>query len=197
MARPPSKEAHEKVLKAAFRLIAERGVEGASMDAIAADSGVSKATVYKHWADKDALLIDVIRHQSASHPDFNTGDARADLTEMLRFLARRPKSRETAKIWPLIMGYAASNPRFARALRQYVLRPRRNLVLRLLAQGAETGGLRENIDPEFAMDLLIGPIMHRRFIDDKNVPPDLPERVVDYFWKAFARTRTATPDGCE
>ena len=49
MARTPSKEAHEKVLKAVLPLIGERGVEGTSMDSIAAAAGVSKATVYKHW----------------------------------------------------------------------------------------------------------------------------------------------------
>ncbi|HVW86443.1 MAG TPA: helix-turn-helix domain-containing protein, partial [Bryobacteraceae bacterium] len=61
MARTPSKEAHDKVLAAAIRLIAERGIEGTSMDAIASASGVSKATVYKHWANKEALLIEVVK----------------------------------------------------------------------------------------------------------------------------------------
>ena len=40
--------------------MAERGVEGSSMDAIAEASGVSKATIYKHWADKDALLLEMV-----------------------------------------------------------------------------------------------------------------------------------------
>ena len=42
MARKPSKEAHEKVLKAVLKLIGERGVEGTSMDAIATGAGVSQ-----------------------------------------------------------------------------------------------------------------------------------------------------------
>ena len=60
MARTPSAAAHEKVLDAAIQLIIERGIEGTSMDAIAQLSGVSKATVYKHWKDKDALCLDVL-----------------------------------------------------------------------------------------------------------------------------------------
>ena len=60
MARTPSASAHEKVLEAAIQLIGERGIEGTSMDAIAQVSGVSKATVYKHWKDKETLCIDVI-----------------------------------------------------------------------------------------------------------------------------------------
>lgn len=188
MARTPSKEAHEKVLSAALKLIVERGIEGSSMDAIAAESGVSKATVYKHWKNKDALLIDVIRHQSADRPTFKSGDPRADIVAMLTHLARKAKSEQLAKIWPRIMGYAANNPKFARAMQEHIFRPRNELILRLLRDWSERGGLRRDVDPELAADLLIGPIIHRRFLDEKNVPADLPERVVEYFWQVFRRS---------
>ena len=56
-----AKAAHRKVIDAALELVADRGVDGASMDAIAARSGVSKATIYKHWEDKDALLLEMHR----------------------------------------------------------------------------------------------------------------------------------------
>jgi AcrR family transcriptional regulator len=188
LARTPSKEAHEKVLNAALKLIGERGIEGSSMDAIAAASGVSKATVYKHWKNKDALLIDVIRRESAAgSPAFDSGDARADLVALLTHMARKAKSEQFARIWPRIIGYTANNPGFARAMQEYIFHPRRELILRLLREASEKNGLRADIDPELAADLLIGPIMHRRFSDGNNVPADLPERVVDYFWQVFRR----------
>jgi AcrR family transcriptional regulator len=187
VARTPSKEAHFKVLRSALQLIAERGVEGTSMDAIAAASGVSKATVYKHWANKDELLIDVIRHQSACYPMFESGHPREDMVDLLRHLAQKVKSEDLARIWPMIISYAMSNPEFGKALQQHVFMPRRDLVLRLLKEGEAKAGLRADIDPEFAMDMLIGPIMHRRFVDDGHVPLDMPERVVDFFWKVFGR----------
>ncbi len=175
------------MLQAAYDLIAERGLEGATMDAIAAASGVSKATVYKHWSNKDALLLDVIRRLSEKYPEFNSGDARADLTALLRHLAYKAKSQELAKIWPHVISYAMSNPAFGRALQDFAFQPRREMVQRLLEQASVSGGLRDDVDPEFAMDLLIGPIVHRRMIDEKNMPPDFPEQVVGYFWKVFAR----------
>ncbi len=55
MARPRSAQAHKKVLDAAVLLFSERGIDATSMDAIAETSGVSKATIYKHWQDKDEL----------------------------------------------------------------------------------------------------------------------------------------------
>ena len=59
MGRPRSAEAHTKVLLAAVHLFAEQGIEATSMDSIAEASGVSKATIYKHWQDKDALCLEV------------------------------------------------------------------------------------------------------------------------------------------
>ena len=57
MPRTRSASAHQKVLKAALELVAEHGIDGTSMDAVARESGVSKATIYKHWADKETIKI--------------------------------------------------------------------------------------------------------------------------------------------
>ncbi len=57
MSRGLSEKAHQKVLQSAAELFADRGIDGTSMDAIANASGVSKATIYKHWADKEALCM--------------------------------------------------------------------------------------------------------------------------------------------
>jgi AcrR family transcriptional regulator len=48
------------VLRAALELFGERGIDATSMDAIAQTSGVSKATIYNHWPNKEALLMDVM-----------------------------------------------------------------------------------------------------------------------------------------
>jgi len=189
VARTPSKEAHEKVLDAALELIAERGIEGTSMDAIAGASGVSKATVYKHWENKDALLIDLIRQRSGKDPEFSTGNPRQDMVDFIRYITHKRKSEDLVRIWPRIIGYAMTNAGFAEALREHAFGPRREIIRSLLRQAAEKRELRADVDPDFALDLLIGPIMHRRFLDEKSIPRDLPDRVVEYFWKAFERRR--------
>src|SRR5215510_2213899 len=94
MPRTRSASAHQKVLKAALELVAENGIDGTSMDAVARESGVSKATIYKHWADKDALLLEMLAEASGlrSRPKFDTGDTRTDLTDLLSY--RPPQSHE-------------------------------------------------------------------------------------------------------
>ena len=77
MARTRSSEAHDKVLRAALDLFGERGIDATSMDAIAQASGVSKATIYNHWADKEALLMEVMEfiHGVNRQPErIDTGD---------------------------------------------------------------------------------------------------------------------------
>ncbi|MBX3688593.1 TetR/AcrR family transcriptional regulator [Dokdonella sp.] len=61
--RPKDLEKRAAILAAAKRLFPSSGYEGTSMDAIAADAGVSKLTVYSHFHDKDTLFLAAIRER--------------------------------------------------------------------------------------------------------------------------------------
>ena len=75
MARGLSEKAHRKVLQAATELFAERGIDATSVDAIAAKSRVSKATIYKHLMDKDELeLLQYVHEMDSDPPDVDSGD---------------------------------------------------------------------------------------------------------------------------
>ena len=183
MSRTPSAAAHEKVIEAAIQLIGERGIEGASMDAIAQLSGVSKATVYKHWKDKDALCIDVVNRLRVAPPEFRSGDTRRDLLALLNHVARANKPGRLLKIFPRIIGYAAANPKFARAFRQSSIGPTETQVVRILNEAMAKGELPPDTDLDVSISLLFGPILHRKLMGGK-VPPKLPEEVVDSFWRS-------------
>lgn len=63
MSKTPSPRVSPKVapiLAAASRLFVERGFEAVSMDAIAAKAGVSKATLYAHFENKEALFLRIL-----------------------------------------------------------------------------------------------------------------------------------------
>jgi AcrR family transcriptional regulator len=86
MARQKLAHAHGKVLEAALDLLADRGIDATSRDAIAAASGASQATIDKHWPDKDALCLEVLSHLHGLDPEppvLDTGDLRADLIAQL------------------------------------------------------------------------------------------------------------------
>lgn len=184
MARTLSSAAHEKVVEAAIRLIGERGIEGASMDAIAADAGVSKATLYKHWKDKDSLCLDVVNRLRLIPPEYRSGNPRRDLLSLLTHLALASKPARLLKILPRIIGHAAANPKFARAMQQNSIGPTEIHLARILDEAIEKGVLRPGLDREIASSMLLGPIMHCR-LTKSAVPAKLPAEIVASFWRTF------------
>jgi AcrR family transcriptional regulator len=185
MPRTPSPHAHGAALEAALKLISRSGIEGTSMDAIADVSGVSKATIYKHWKDKEALCLEAIGRLKPDVPVFNTGNPRADLVALLRNLARSQKPEALLRIWPRVMSYAAGHPEFARAFCDRISGGKRAQISTLLRNAISAGELCADCDVDMAMDLLIGPIMHHHFMY-ASVPPALPQHVVDVYWRAHA-----------
>src|SRR5215467_4272614 len=110
MARTRSLSAHQKVLDAALELVAAAGVEATSMDAIARKSGVSKATIYKHWTDKDALLLEMMCTLAGltSRPVFDSGNVREDIIAVLSYHPNeRAELRE--RLMPRFIAYSVSN----------------------------------------------------------------------------------------
>lgn len=57
---------HAAILDAARRVFLREGYTRASMDAIAAEAGVSKRTVYNHFGDKEGLFSVIVEQSSAS-----------------------------------------------------------------------------------------------------------------------------------
>ncbi len=64
MARPRAEDYDQKrraILKTATQLFAQHGFDRASIAAVAAECGISKALLYHYYDSKEALLFDIIR----------------------------------------------------------------------------------------------------------------------------------------
>ena len=82
LGKPPSKKAAQ-VLKGALQVFLEQGYAGASMDRIASVAGVSKATVYSHFRDKEGLFEALVQQLARDRlprlfQAVQQGSARAD-----------------------------------------------------------------------------------------------------------------------
>jgi AcrR family transcriptional regulator len=193
--RPRSKRAHDKVLDAAIVLLAKNGIEGTSIDAIATVSGVSKATIYKHWADKDALCLEAIGRVHGldlERPRFESGEL---LRDIIDFLNQRPPaefSKERELLMPHVVGYAASNPEFGKAWRSMVIDPSRAQLTELIRRGISEGQFAADLDVTLAIAMLMGPMMYTKILGScVSVPKNLAENVAQAFWRAFARSSAA------
>jgi len=192
MGRPRSASAHARVLEAAGLLVAEHGIDATSMDAIAEASGVSKATIYKHWPDKAALCLEVMSslHDTGPLPAFQpTGDVRADLIAFLGRQPPRPRTELRSRLMPHLMAYAVRNPEFGRAWRAAAIDPPRLQVIELLKRAIAEGRLAPEVDVEQAAVGLVGPMMYRNMLrlTGGQQMDHLAEVVVETLWQAYGR----------
>jgi AcrR family transcriptional regulator len=174
--RTRSPEAHEKVVKAALELFGERGIDATSMGAIARESGVSKATIYKHWADKEALLMEVMLyvHGLPAEPqDVDTGDLE--------------------RMMPTLIAYSAVHREFGQAWRHRVMDPPQQCLKRILRRAVERGLLEPGLDIDVAMALLLGPVMFRRIFEKQKTSgaKSIGPQTAEAFCRAFARQTNA------
>ena len=176
MTRQRSAEAHQRVIAAAIALFGERGIDAVSMDAIARAASVSKATIYNHWADKEALLLEVMLHVNGlnSEPeDVNTGLIETDLAMVL---SRRPPGEfeeMRRKLTPSLIAYSAVHPDFGAAWRNSVMEPPRRCLRRVLVRGIERGMFPPDLDMEVSLALLLGPMLYRHIF---NATPEQAQR---------------------
>ena len=79
MARPRSDEARRKALDAARELILDKGVVNLTIEDVAAVSGVAKTTIYRHWPERTALIVDTVNAMFEHLRTPDTGSLRGDL----------------------------------------------------------------------------------------------------------------------
>jgi len=83
--RDPSRDG---VIRAAIlRLLADVGYGGLTMDAVASEAGVGKATIYRRWRTKQDLVVDTISELNrAEAAPADTGSLEGDLRAMMHSL---------------------------------------------------------------------------------------------------------------
>jgi AcrR family transcriptional regulator len=196
MARQRSPEAHERVLGTALDLFGERGIDATSMDAIAHTSGVSKATIYNHWANREALLIDVmlmVNGLDRDPEDVDSGDLCRDLATVL---SRRPPDKfdeARDRMIPAMMAYSAIHREFGDAWRHRVMEPTRTLLKRILRRGIERKLLPSTLDLEASMALLLGPLIYMKVFHDETATSDIGSKVAESFWRAHRTEGRTSP----
>jgi TetR/AcrR family transcriptional repressor of mexJK operon len=155
---PRSLRKHSAILEAATTLFLRNGYGGTSMDEIAALAGVSKQTVYKHFADKAGLFSAIVTAavDAAGDPVLEDATALAgsdDLAADLRALARRQLGQvvqlRLLQLRRLVIGEANRFPDLGRAFYERGL-GRSTAALAAAFERLVARGLLHADDPELA-----------------------------------------------
>ncbi|GFR56488.1 TetR family transcriptional regulator [Bacillus sp. CN2] len=147
----------------------ENGFDAVTVDKIAERAKVSKATIYKWWSNKAAVIMDSFLSTATDRlPVPDTGSTVQDILTHATNLARFLTSREGTVIKELI-GAGQLDAKLAEEYRTRFFKPRRLQAKGLLEKGIQKGELRENLDIDVSIDLIYGPIFYRLLITGDEV----------------------------
>jgi AcrR family transcriptional regulator len=184
--RPRSERAHRAILQAANELLESEGFAAVTVEAIAERAGVSKATVYRWWPNRAAVVMDGFLSIVSSEVPFpHTGRAREDIRIHMRRLAEAFSGKIGSTVAALI-AEGQSDPELAEALRSRWLSVRRAEARKILELGIERGELREDLDPEVAVDVLYGPIYYRMLVGHAPLDDDFADALANHVFAGLA-----------
>src|SRR5579884_3541791 len=150
--RPRDEVARARILKAALQVTEEAGFADTTCDAIAERAGASKATIYRWWPNKAAVLIEALREAVAQELPFpDTGDLHEDLRLQLRNFVKLltgPRGRT----FKAFIAAAQTDAEVADAFRTVWLKPRRATTKLLLERHKDQGRLPPETDLDLAID---------------------------------------------
>ncbi|CAM2791903.1 TetR/AcrR family transcriptional regulator [Prescottella defluvii] len=170
-------ERERDLLLATQDLLAEVGYDRLSIDSVAARCGAGKATVYRRWAGKSALVADAVAllHDSYLEPD--TGNLREDLV-MAASAWHDPDVRRDAVVAGLLTAMAHDGE-LRDAVRAAVTEPRRAVYRSIVARAVERGDVPATCDTELIGTVFPALTFHRVTVTAQPVGREFIERVVD------------------
>jgi AcrR family transcriptional regulator len=179
--RPRNEDADREILAATLRLLAEQGYDRTSMEAVAADADVTRATVYRRYATKPELVCAAL---SAYPDDVHIGDpkdVRSFLVNLLSAFREGVQSCDGVAICSSLYLNRHEHPEMLEEFRRAVVDPRMQRMSSVLESAAAAGQVRAGVDTEMIVSMLFGAgIQH--MITGHTLPGDWPQRVVAAIW---------------
>jgi AcrR family transcriptional regulator len=185
--RPRRASAGPAIIEATLELLADRGFQETTIDAIAARAGVGRNTIYRRWSSKEELIADAL-HELTAELDVHEGDdLYALLLDWVQDFARVFADPTFGRILPAVLGELQRNPVFARVYSERNVRPRYDALLELLEQAREQGELRPDVDIEQVADLLVGaPFVRLLPVGLPPLTERYAEELLETIWRGIA-----------
>jgi AcrR family transcriptional regulator len=162
--RRRNEAAQEAILDAAFRLLSGPGTEVLTIDAIAAEAGVGRQTIYRWWPSKGAVVADaLVRHARVVVPERDTGSFAGDLTAFFTDSFAGLENQGYAERLRQIVAEAQHDEHVARVLADFTA-VRRAALRALLERGQVAGELAAGADLDMLVDMAYGVLYYRLLI---------------------------------
>jgi AcrR family transcriptional regulator len=167
--RPRSEHARLAILRGTLQLLEQKGFPNLTIEDVAAKANVGKATVYRWWPNKAALIADAFASSATRKLHFpDTGSVFSDMSKQMSQLVKIFRSRR-GRIVAAILSGGQTDRELIAAFRERFLKPRRQEAYVTLRRGIARGELRADQDLDLLLDSLYGPIYMRFLIQHDHL----------------------------
>jgi AcrR family transcriptional regulator len=166
------------VVEATLAEIDEKGLGDCTVEAIASRAGIGKATFYRRWPNKQAVLYFLASQLTSVHESIDTGDLRTDLLSVFEPVARQMDTGTVATLMPTFIAEAARDPQ----MREFVAghtEQRRKGAIRALQRARRRGELHQRVDLDAVVDMIMGAFALRALLLGQPVTAAFARKVVD------------------
>lgn len=174
------------ILQAALDLLTDLGYDGMSMEAVAAAAGVAKTTVYRRWPTKDDLVLDALSRVKGEATVPPAGTVREQLLFMLARMRDAWGDRRHARLMQQLTADGIARPERYREIRARVMLPRRNALRDCLQRGVDAGEIDPDADLNWAVDLLVAPVIAAGLTHQRRMATKQIEFIVDTILRGIA-----------
>ncbi|GLP66275.1 MULTISPECIES: TetR/AcrR family transcriptional regulator [unclassified Streptomyces] len=177
---PRALRSRAAALAAATELLVEGGPENVTHAGVAKRAGIGRATVYRHWPDQQALLLDALAGDVGPLLSFGDGPVRDQLVSQAEQMAHRLNQPSAVSILVTVIE-RAERDEDARRIREEMFGRADEELTRALATAVERGELRPGVQ-DHARELvarIFGPLLFERFLHGVHLEQDLVVGLVD------------------
>ena len=152
-----------EILRAALAVLVDVGYDRLTMDAVATRARASKATLYRRWNTKTALVIDAMKCQKGPDFDVDAGNLRDDL--LLSACEHGGLSDPDAvALVGSLMTAIHRDTEFAEAWRRDFVQPKMDASRVIFERARDRGEIRADLDLDLISAALAGIVLHRIFV---------------------------------
>ncbi len=159
--RPRSEAARQAILAAAYELLRESPLSAITSSALAERAGVSKATLYRWWPSKEAILLDGYFESISTSCDVSPSeDPLGDLLDSVR-MGYDTMSGPDGEIFADLVAAARFDEDMQKALNEQLNGPRCQDSVRLLQAAIDAGQIPPVQNPDLVIEMIYGPLFSR------------------------------------
>ena len=184
--RPRDPDVDEAILQATVRTLRERGWGATTVEDVASEAGVSKASIYRRYRSKVALVADAATHDRQEHfPSFDTGSVTGDMMTFVLASHRRLIESVWHRVLPGVLGEAADDPD-VREVVQEAWSWRRDALAAIVARGIARGEVHPDTDPNLVLSILDGATLFRLLVTGEALDYAFADKLVDQTTRAIS-----------